>query len=123
MLNAPAHLTKGYEAPPTFVPKHEADALQTLKQAKSANAAKLGMFAENPRQSVERYSAAEVVDMMHADVRREPAQDSRKLVVRTAAQGCFFEAPFGLMRPERHLELMLHVEQPYSDRPSEQNDG
>ena len=107
---------------PTLVPKHEAHALQALKQSKSANAAKLGVFAENPRQSVERYPAAEVVYMMHADVRREPAQDCRKVVVRTAVQGRFFKAPIRLMRPECPLELVLHVEQPYSDRPSEQND-
>src|ERR1700683_3961871 len=118
-----AHLTKGYETPPTLVPKHEAHALQALKQSKSANAAKLGMFAEDPRKSVERNTAAEVVDMVDADVRCEPAQDCRKVVVRTAPQGRFFKAPIGLMRPERHLELVLHVEQPYSDRPSEQNDG
>jgi hypothetical protein len=76
----PTHLTKGYETAPTLVPKHEAHALHALKQRKSANAAKLGMFAEYPRQSVVRNTAAEVVDMVHADVCREPAQDSRKVV-------------------------------------------
>jgi hypothetical protein len=49
-------------------------------------------------QSVEWNTAAQVMDMVDADVRREPAQDSRKVVVRTAMQGRFFKAPIGFMR-------------------------
>jgi hypothetical protein len=108
------NLTKRNKTPPTFVPKREPHALEALKQRKSAHAAKFGMLTEHPGQTVIRNTAAQVMDMVDADVRREPAQDSRKVVVGTAMQSRFLKAPPVLMRPECPLELMLHVEQPYS---------
>src|SRR5579862_2847750 len=119
---APAHLTKRNEPPTALVPKDKAHALEALQQRKPAHAAKFGMIAEHPRQAVIRNTAAEVMDMVHADVGCKPAQNSRKVVVRAAIQGRLFKAPATLMRPERHLELVLHVEQPYTDRSREQHD-
>ena len=108
------NLTKRNQTTPAFVPKREPYALEALKQRKSAHATKFGMLAEHPRQTVTGNTAAQVMDMVDADVCREPAQDSRKIIMRTAMQSCFLKAPPVLMRPECPLELMLHVEQPYS---------
>ena len=110
----PVNLTKRNQTPPAFVPKRELYALEALKQRKSAHATKFGMLAEHPRQTVTGNTAAQVMDMVDADVCCEPAQDSRKVIVRTAVQSRFLKAPPILMRPECRLELMLHVEQPYS---------
>src|SRR5262249_13340431 len=99
--------------PPTFVPKRELRALEALKQRKSAHAAKFGMLAEHPGQTIIGNMTAKVMDMVDADVCREPAQDSRKVVVLTAMHSRFLKTPHVLIRPECPLELMLHVEQPY----------
>ena len=58
-IDAPAaHLAKGNETTPSFVPKHEAHAPKALKQSKPAHGAKLRMVAEHSRQAVVRNSAA-----------------------------------------------------------------
>ena len=58
-----------------FVPQHEANACQTLAQREPADVRELRMIAKSERQTVKRNSAAEVMDMMHADIRGKPAQD------------------------------------------------
>src|SRR5712692_7178157 len=118
-----AHLTKGDETPPTLVPKHEAHAAEALKQRESAHVAKLGMVAERSRQAVIRNAAAQVVDMVHADIRREPAQDARQVVIRASVQGGGVTGPFAVMGPECLLKLVLHVEQPHPGGTCEQHDG
>src|SRR5258708_39091782 len=60
--------------------------------------------------------------MMHADVRREPAQDSRQIVVRATIQGGLMSGPLAVMRPKRPLELVLNVEEPHPDRARQQGD-
>ena len=75
VMGAPTvNLVKRDQTPPTFVPKREPHAPEALKQRKSAHAAKFGIIAEHPRQAVIRNTAAQVMDMVDADVCREPAQ-------------------------------------------------
>src|SRR6202040_2007727 len=64
-----AHLTKGNETPPTLVPKHEAHAAEALKQRKPGDAPKLMMVAKRPWQPVIGDAAAQMMYMVHADVR------------------------------------------------------
>src|SRR5437870_5779599 len=111
-----AHFTKRNEPPATFIPKHETHATEALKQRQSTHAVKLGMVAQRLRQAVIGNAAAKVVHMMRADVRREPAQNSRQVVIGASLQSRFVQAPFPVMGPERILELVLHVEQPDPDR-------
>jgi hypothetical protein len=99
------NLTKGNETAPTFVPKREPHALEALKQRKSTYEAKFGMLAHHPGQTVIGNTAAQVMDMVDADVCREPAQDSRKVVVRTAMQGRFLKAPAVLMTPRTSARI------------------
>jgi hypothetical protein len=58
-----------------FVPQHEANARKTLAQREPADVRELGVIAKSERQTVKRNSAAEVMDMMYADIRGEPSQD------------------------------------------------
>ena len=48
--------------------------------------------------------------MVHADVRREPSQDTGQIVMRTAVQGGLLKGPLAFMGPECHFKLVLNVE-------------
>ena len=60
--------------------------------------------------------------MVHADIRGEPAQHGRQVVVRTAMQRGFLHAPLPILVPRRLFELVLHVKQPDADRCGHQHD-
>src|SRR6516164_10113363 len=64
-----------------------------------------------------------MVDMVHADVRREPAQNSRQVVIRASTKRRLMKIPFPAMRPERLLELMLYVKQPDPHRACKEHYG
>jgi hypothetical protein len=74
------------------------------------------MPAQRQRQPIKRDPAAQMMDVMHADIGREPAQHDRQIVVRTAVQRRLVQIPFLVGRPERILELVLNVEQPDPER-------
>ena len=78
---ARAQFLKGNEASPILIPEREPHAAEALQQRHTVHAVKFGVVVECPWQAVIRDAAAQVVDMMHADVCREPAQDSRQVVV------------------------------------------
>jgi hypothetical protein len=59
-----------------------------------------------------RDSRAQVVNVVEADVAREPLQHAWQFVVRTALQRRIGEVPGFPARPVRALELMLDIEQP-----------
>jgi hypothetical protein len=63
------------------------------------------------------------MDVVHADIGREPAQDPRQVVMRASVQGRLLKCPLAVVCPKRHLELVLHVEQSYSDQAREKHDG
>ena len=105
-----AHFSKGNETSSTLVPEREAHAGEALQQRHTAHLAELGMVAECSRQAVIRDTAAQVVDVVDADICREPAENSRQVVMRTAIQGRFVERPLAITGPERRVKLVLHVE-------------
>ena len=65
------------------------------------------MVAECSLQAVIGNAAAQVVNMVHADIRCEPPQNSRQVVMRTAIQGRFVERPLAITDPERRVKLVL----------------
>jgi len=73
--------TKRNEAARCFIPKHAANAGKTLTERESAHIGEIGMLAKRERQAVKRNSAAEMVDVVEADVGSEPAQNARKVVM------------------------------------------
>jgi len=79
-------------------------------------------MAKRERQPIERDSAAEMVDMMKANIGSEPAQDDRKIVMRTAVKGSLMYVPSLSASPKRVLELVLNIEQPDPERSADQRD-
>src|SRR5215470_14051102 len=64
-----------------------------------------------------------MVYVVRADVRREPAQNSRQVVIRASTKRRLRKIPFWTMRPERLLELMLYVKQPDPHRARKERYG
>ena len=60
--------------------------------------------------------------MVDADVRREPAQDTRQVIVGTSSQRSFVKTPSLVMGAGGVLELVLDIEQPDADRRRQNSD-
>ena len=71
------HIAERDEPSPTLVPKHQPDALEALNEGKPAGRSELRMIPQYARQAVVRDSAAQVMNMVHADIGGEPAQNTR----------------------------------------------
>jgi hypothetical protein len=80
------HLTERDESLLTFVPQHKPHAPQALGQGKPADAAELRIIAQDARQSVLGDTAAQMMDVVDADIGGEPAQDAWQLIVGAAAK-------------------------------------
>ena len=59
------------------------------------------MILHHRGQSVETDAAAEVVDLMDADVCAHPLQDGRQVIVRAAMKSCVVQGPILLRGPPR----------------------
>ena len=66
------------------------------------------------RQSVKGDAAAQVVDVVQADIGGEPAQQRRQIVMRTAMQARPHAGPTSVALPKGMRELVLDVEQPHA---------
>src|SRR5260221_13024529 len=102
-----AHLPKRNETPPLLIPKRETHTAETFTERQAAHTAKLGVVTERQRQVVIGNPAAQVVDMVYADVGGEPAQDSWQVVVRASAQGRLVAGTLTMAGPKRCMNLML----------------
>ena len=80
------------------------------------------MILERLAQPIARDPARQVMDVVDADIGREPAQHRWQVVVRGALQGAGVEAPVALLLPIGVSELVLHEEQPDARRSGEQGD-
>jgi hypothetical protein len=70
---------------------------------------KLRVVPKNFGKPIEWHAAHEVVDVVDADVCREPPKDCREFEMGTAVQCCLMELPAAIGFPMGMLELMLHV--------------
>ena len=122
-LLRPTQLCKGDQPAPTFIPEYQPHAAQALHERKPAYCPKLGMIAQHLWQAVIGNAAAQMMNVMHTDIGREPAQDMRQIVMRAAVQRRLVQVPGGGLDPKRILELMLNVEEPNADRGRKQHDG
>ena len=95
---------------------------KTLTQRETADLGEFRAMTKRQRQPVKRNSAAQMMHMMHADICSEPAQNDRKVVVRTAVQRGLVKVPRFIVRPKRVLELVLDIEQPDAERGADQHD-
>src|SRR6266446_3235790 len=73
----PARLAERDEPLPIFVPQHQSHAPETLKQGQPADAVEVRMVAQHQRQSVKGDAAAQMMDVVNADISGEPAQRAR----------------------------------------------
>src|SRR5688572_18920901 len=76
-----AHLGKRDEPLLQFIPQYKADASQALDQCQATHVLQLGEIAHNLGQTVKWNPARKVVNVVDADIGREPAQDPREVVV------------------------------------------
>src|SRR5512138_2350193 len=74
-------------------------------------------------QLVVRDLRAEVVDMVKADITREPLQDFRQFIEGAALHTCREEIPIGMTLPVARGKVMLNIEQPDTGRSSDQQNG
>jgi len=79
-LNA-SHLTKNHEALRILVPQHLADATKALQQSQAPDSRELRVIPQHLLQPVIRNAAAEMVNVVDANVGCEPTQDDRQIVM------------------------------------------
>jgi hypothetical protein len=102
-----AQLAERDEPLAALVPQDQAHASEAFGQREPADGDEFRVIAQNLRQPVVRDSAAQVMDVVHADVGREPPQHGRKVVMRAAVERRLVEAPGPVRGPESILELVL----------------
>ena len=116
-------LTKRDEPLLSLVPQHESDATETLQEGQPPDVFQLGTIAQYLRQTIIGNSAREMMDVMDADIRGEPSEHARQIVVGAAVQRRLVHVPFLVRVPDCLLELMLDIEQPDADRGGQQRHG
>lgn len=78
------------------------------RQGEAADIAKLGMIFKGLPQPIAGDPARQVIDVMDADVGREPAQHSRQVVMGGALQGAAVEA--------RHRADLARISHQFNDK-------
>lgn len=86
-------LSERNKPPPLLVPQSLRHTPQTLQESDSSNGSDFRMIPEHVGQPIAGNSTAKVMDVVHADVGRKPAQNTRQVVVRTALQRSIVKAP------------------------------
>src|SRR5208282_661614 len=99
------------EALPRFIPKRQAWATEALQEIYPIEPAQRRIVPQHLRQAIVRNAAREMVHMMDADIRGEPAQRDRQSIIRAAERG-FARVPAPIPDPMRRIELVLYEEQP-----------
>jgi hypothetical protein len=94
----------------------EAQAPEAPLERQATDPAQLRVLAKRLAEPVAGDPAAQMMDVMDADVRREPAQHGRQIIVRAAVQRAGVEVPVRAPLPVGVLELMLDIEQPDTGR-------
>src|SRR5260370_42662817 len=89
----PARVVERTEPLLIFVPQRQPNTTEALPQCKSADAAKVGVMAQHQRQPVIGDAAAQMMDVVHADIGGEPAQDDRQVIVGAAVERHFVQVP------------------------------
>jgi len=115
-------LSKRNESLPVLIPQSQPYTPQTLEQGELSDGSELRMIPQHIWQPIARNPTAKVMDVVDTDVRREPAQDARQVIVGTAMQRSFVKTPGLVMGPGGVLELVLDIEQPNTDRGRQRRD-
>src|SRR5688572_16959725 len=106
-----------------LVPKAEGKRLEARNEGQRLDRLKEGMTFVASLEVVVRNARTEVVNMMVADVAREPLEDARQFIERTALQCGSGEIPVLPALPIDTIELMLNIEQPDARGSGDVQDG
>jgi len=93
-----------------FVPKREAQAFHAFAQRDPTNVAQLGIIGQAFVKTIVGNAARQVVNMVAADIRREPAKRLGQVKIRTPAERSFVEVPVVVPAPIGVFELVLDIE-------------
>src|SRR5688500_11417006 len=115
LCREPAKMSVPNELPALLVPEAKPERSQAGYQRDGRDLLKQPVALVTSLQVVVGNARAQVVDVMKADVARQPLQHLRQLVVGAAAQCGRRVVPVVAAFPINAIELMLHVEQPESD--------
>src|SRR5580704_5529686 len=63
-----------------------------------------------------------MMNVVSPDIRGEPAQNTREVIIGTTVKRRLVQIPSPFVKPCSILELMLHIEQPDPDRGREEHD-
>jgi hypothetical protein len=70
------HVTERDQSSAAFIPQNQSHTAEALHQRQASNHTELRIVAQYTRQPIERDSAAEMVHVVHSDVRSNPTQDA-----------------------------------------------
>lgn len=106
-----------------LVPQLQGHRFQALPESHDGDVMKNRILVESLLQVVVGDLGAEMVDVVKADIAREPLEYLRQLVVGTALQRGERILPVGMVLPIGVLKLVLDVEHPHAGRGREQQQG
>ena len=108
-------MTVADQPAPLFIPETEGEGLQAGEQRDGFDGLEQWLRLMAFFEVIIGNSRAEMMDVVKADVAREPLQYLRQFVERTALQRRSRVVPFIAAFPVHSLELMLDIEQPEAD--------
>src|SRR5687767_1024804 len=115
-------MAKANQLSALLVPETKCESLETSEQRDGLYALKKRIGFVAALQIVVGNARTQMVDVVKANVAREPLENFRQLVERTAFECRSCVVPILPAFPIDVLELMLHVEQPHSRRASHHED-
>src|SRR5690348_3755768 len=109
-------IAKSYQQAALLIPQRQPPTSHAFAERYPfRDAVQLRSEVETSLQAVIRNSAAQVMNMVQADIAAEPLQDGRQLEIGAAAERRGVEVPVSFLVPICVFELVLDVEQPISD--------
>src|SRR5436190_7366000 len=107
-------MTEANETPLVFIPQAEGERLEAGEEFDGRHHLKKRMRTMAAFEVVVWDAGTQMMDVMEADVAREPLENFRKLVEGTALQCRCRVIPVFTAFPINAFELMLHIKEPYA---------
>src|SRR5580698_8595084 len=116
-------VAKSDELMPLLVPESIGQGLETRQQRDGFDSPEVRVRLMTALEIVVRDARIQMMNMMEANIAGKPLQDPGELIKGTALQRRACIVPILASRPVHALELMLNVEEPYTDRPGNRRHG
>src|SRR3954447_4301962 len=98
-LQVGRHSRECDHAPLLLIPQRVSQSAKAFERSEAVDGGQLRIAAQHFRKPIKGDAAREMVNVVNADVGREPAQTSRYLEVRASVQGSFVERPAAFAIP------------------------